>query len=721
MLSTKDPNNATTSYTYDDLNRLTKTTYPDGTNESKTYDSLGNLLSRTEPNGTTISYSYDSLNRLTKITYPHSITVTYTYDDAGNRLTKTDSGSTSYYSYDARNRLTNETDVIGGSTYTVLYTYDKVGNIVTLTYPDATTLTYTYDAMNRVKEVGGTATFSYTVDDKINNITYGNGVVTTYSYNNKDLPTQVLTETSGSAKLQDLNYTYDNASNVASIDSEIFHYDWLNRLTNSTGPWGIILYSYDAAGNIVSMTDNGVKTTYTYASYNRLTSVGSVNMTYDANGDMTKVVNGSNTWQYTYDYEGRLKSVTLNSAAVQTNVYDSDGKRVQQTDGSTTTTYVYEGANVIYQKNLNSGAIDKFAFANGLLVSEQCECGYTYYDHENAEGSVTVITEGTTNTLFTSNYLPYGTFYQRQGMTPVGYTGKPYDGATGLYYFGARFYDPAIQRFVTEDSVTGSTMDPQSLNRYVYALDNPFTIVDSTGHAGNPLGVQAESNANVAGNGINTIFSAIISLPSAISHVASGVPATRLASYGLVAGTVVAAVASTVFCPVASPALFGAAVGGVLCLAREGNNAQFSDVLGAEVAGGIVVGGGLAVGVVGGVVGSAVGQTVQIIGDRIEDGPSARLHVTAGGFMMNSLVSGGIGGFFGLGGDGETATSGNTESGGTNPSEPQTVNWGQVGNAVGSDLFGYLAQYMLPSSGLSLVEQATSQVTGGSGYPDYFY
>lgn len=45
-------------------------------------------------------------------------------------------------------------------------------------------------------------------------------------------------------------------------------------------------------------------------------------------------------------------------------------------------------------------------------------------------------------------------------MTPVGYTGKPYDGVTSLYYFGARFYDPAIQRFVTEDAFSGVKEDP---------------------------------------------------------------------------------------------------------------------------------------------------------------------------------------------------------------------------------------------------------------------
>jgi YD repeat-containing protein len=91
---------------------------------------------------------------------------------------------------------------------------------------------------------------------------------------------------------------------------------------------------------------------------------------------MTQLVDGSDTWQYAYDYEGMLAAVTLNNATVQTNTYDRHGMRVSQAT-TVTTDYVYEGADVVYQENLHTGAINKYAFANGLLVSEQCECGYT--------------------------------------------------------------------------------------------------------------------------------------------------------------------------------------------------------------------------------------------------------------------------------------------------------------------------------------------------------
>jgi len=50
-----------------------------------------------------------------------------------------------------------------------------------------------------------------------------------------------------------------------------------------------------------------------------------------------------------------------------------------------------------------------------------------------------------------------------------------------LYYYGARYYDPTIGRFITRDPVKGNTMNPQSLNPYVYCLNNPMKYIDPNG------------------------------------------------------------------------------------------------------------------------------------------------------------------------------------------------------------------------------------------------
>lgn len=66
----------------------------------------------------------------------------------------------------------------------------------------------------------------------------------------------------------------------------------------------------------------------------------------------------------------------------------------------------------------------------------------------------------------------------------IGFTGYEKDQATGLYYAGARFYDPLIGRFVTRDPVRGDPRNPVTLNPYVYANANPTFFVDPTGKYG---------------------------------------------------------------------------------------------------------------------------------------------------------------------------------------------------------------------------------------------
>ena len=62
--------------------------------------------------------------------------------------------------------------------------------------------------------------------------------------------------------------------------------------------------------------------------------------------------------------------------------------------------------------------------------------------------------------------------------------GQTRDASTGLMYYGARFYDPALGRFLSPDSIVPQPGNPQSLNRYSYTLNNPLRYTDPTGHWG---------------------------------------------------------------------------------------------------------------------------------------------------------------------------------------------------------------------------------------------
>jgi RHS repeat-associated protein len=122
-------------------------------------------------------------------------------------------------------------------------------------------------------------------------------------------------------------------------------------------------------------------------------------------------------------------------------------------------------------------------YANGLQLAKNITGAGLFYLVSDAEGSIRDTVSAGGSTTFSSDYLPYGRNYNIQlGLEELMYTDKPYDTSTGLYYYVSRFYNLAISRFMSEDTYPGSLNNPISLNRYVYAQDNPLTFVDPSGH-----------------------------------------------------------------------------------------------------------------------------------------------------------------------------------------------------------------------------------------------
>jgi len=100
--------------------------------------------------------------------------------------------------------------------------------------------------------------------------------------------------------------------------------------------------------------------------------------------------------------------------------------------------------------------------------------------------------------VYETNYVPFGPAHGESGSEEFKYTGKHED-PSGLYYFGARCYDPETGRFITEDPVTGSLDDPQGLNRYVYCRNNPHKYVDPDGKLAIQIGYGGTAGLHVTG------------------------------------------------------------------------------------------------------------------------------------------------------------------------------------------------------------------------------
>ncbi|MBU7027823.1 MAG: hypothetical protein HXS48_12880, partial [Theionarchaea archaeon] len=504
LTSFTDAENHTTNYTYASPFGITEVTYPDSTYQEYEYDNVGNITSVTDANGNETVFTYDAIYRLTQVQYQDSSTVSFIYDLNSNRTKMEDdapnSGDYIEYTYDYWNRLTMKTRHISTSTYTVSYQYDTANRLTQLTYPDGMQILYSYDDLNRITEIKRYVDGSndeilmdsvqYNAENQLIQFDYGNDLQATFSYDSRD---RLLTADvkDGETSFLDLDYSYDSSCNITQLingwrdtnstwhsDTESYSYDGLDRLTSASCTSWSHTYSYDKMGNRTAKDS----VTYTVNIVNEVTALSdSTTFTYDANGNRTQKTKGSDTWVYTHDYANRLTKVEKNSATLGEYVYDGEGRRIQVTENGTTTTYIYSGLNVLYEEN-STGTATYIYGPRGRLAKRTTinQESNTFYYHSDHLGSTRLVTDDSGNIVSAVTYRPFGEVYSEEGSEDYLFNGKERD-ATGLYYYGARYYDPEIGRFITRDPLGGVTLKPQSLNRYTYCVNNPLKYVDPTG------------------------------------------------------------------------------------------------------------------------------------------------------------------------------------------------------------------------------------------------
>lgn len=132
--------------------------------------------------------------------------------------------------------------------------------------------------------------------------------------------------------------------------------------------------------------------------------------------------------------------------------------------------------------SLSGNAKRLYFFANGQRIGsvENGKIEYAIGD-QLGSSSLTVDSTGLVNSK--NIYNSFGTSRQSVGNEKFKFTGKELDKETGIYYYGARYYEPLIGRFLEADSLMGDLKSPQSMNRYSYVRNNPLILNDPTGNA----------------------------------------------------------------------------------------------------------------------------------------------------------------------------------------------------------------------------------------------
>ena len=259
-----------------------------------------------------------------------------------------------------------------------------------------------------------------------------------------------------------------------------FSYDNIYQLTQAVVGGSVAeSYSFDAVGN--RLTSAG-PTSYTYNSSNQLTATSSATYAYDSNGNTTSKTDTGGTTNYTWDFENRLTQVTLpgQGGTVYFN-YDPMGRRIRKVFGSATTIYAYDGDNIT--EELDSGGNLVAHYTQGAGIDEPLALtgsGGTYFYHADGLGSIISLTNGTGQFAASYVYDSFGKLNTSTGTVtnPFRYTGREFDAVTGLYYYRARYYDPASGRFSGEDPIGFKG----GINFYRYVHNLPTTSRDPFGY-----------------------------------------------------------------------------------------------------------------------------------------------------------------------------------------------------------------------------------------------
>ncbi len=496
VISETDALRQTTSWTYDNLGRPLSRILPLGMTETFTYDGNGNVLTHTNFNGDTIRYSYDSNNQLVKEIYPDESTISYTYTKSGLPATLTDSRGVTRYSYDVHNQLVK---VVHPQGTTLLYNYNANGNRTSVTTPSGKT-TYTYDKRGSLKTVidanGGVTSYSYDVLGNLTSETRPNGTLTQYHYDTKGRLVKVEHLNSDRSVIGSYEYTLNllgHPTQVIEPNGRIvaYTYDKLGRLIQEkiTDPINgdmTLAYSYDAVSNRIEVRVNGVVTgSYSYDANNRLTKGGDYAYSYDASGNTLSQIGPSGTTAYAYDFKNRLVGVTTPND-IMGYVYDADGIRVGRTVNGIATHYLVDKnqtyAQVLEERTAKGDLLASYTYGHDLLSQKRgLENRYFHYDQL---GSTKGLTDENQTVTDAYNYEAFGNPLQVVGSTPNHYrfTGEQHDPQTGLIYLRARYYDPKIGRFITQDTWQGQQSKPLSKHKYLYANANPVVFIDPTGY-----------------------------------------------------------------------------------------------------------------------------------------------------------------------------------------------------------------------------------------------
>jgi len=495
---------------------------------TRTYyrDAADRLVERVDPDGSALFYRYDRLGRLIQINYrPAGSTalqsvreIVYDADPDqsstgrfldGRIAIARELGNIFRYSYNRAGHLVREEVTTSGVTLVTQREYTLQGHLAAIIYPDGHRVEYSRDDSSSVRSLPSLLTETlYDIEGAIAQYQLANGVKISMP---RDPTSRRLLEVAAyrdGTSLRQLRYTYDSVGNIVGLQDTLpdraehhtFTYDGLYRLTGfavrQNDAMGAILrsgtYTYDALGNLQQFPETQALTLgYTDPVHpGRMTQVShhttTETVSYNARGHIQGF---GDLQQIEFDPLDRISRIVKTDGTVIQFAYDPQSRRIlkQVTQAGTTTQIRY--ATGLYEQH-PTHAIRHVYLGTQLIASQKVTTGdpgnpVTAYYLGDHHGTVLTAMDATGTVIHQQRYSPFGSALDASDALDR-YLGREKDAETGLIHFGARYYAPAIGRFISPDwfvleHPTKPMRMPQGYNLYSYALNNPLIFKDPSG------------------------------------------------------------------------------------------------------------------------------------------------------------------------------------------------------------------------------------------------
>lgn len=468
-------NSICVEWEYDSMGRIVKET--EGSNKTTlfTYDVKGRMQSKLQPSGVSIAFAYDGLDRITEMqSSDGTVHYKYTYDEGHDPIEVVDLVQQNALAreYNLFGELTAETNPCGLRFH---WSYDNCGRCTSFTLPDESSIAYTYQNAHLAEvarlssENASLYTHHYTAFDPnghvknetlINNI----NVVTTH-----DLLERPSQQTSS---LLEQSVFYGPSNLVIKTCNSLlgdkdYTYDPLNQLTQE----GAQEYAFDSLGNPRDATVNEC---------NQVLENSDCSFEYDANGNLLKRIAYEGTTSYNYDALNRLISLTDPYGNITHFFYDAFSRLISEQKGSTNTFYLYDN-----EKEIGTVSEEGQIFELKVLgLGVKGEIGGTiaieiqqtpYAPLHDFQGNIIALASADQEIIETYTMNAFGKENSSSFINPWRFCSKR--ATNGLVYFGMRFYDPSLGRWLTPDPsgfADGS-------NLYVFVLNSPLNRLDLFG------------------------------------------------------------------------------------------------------------------------------------------------------------------------------------------------------------------------------------------------